>query len=310
MKKLNFNFDITGTTNIALQPDEQREIVYKIFGAARLFDHITLLERIKSGDAIPLINFTPAFSEGTCGFSNNNDIIVTDKTITTKALKSDVALCPSDLTKTAFERYLPDGVLNEMQDLTFKDALVAYMAGRYAREIQRLALVGDTAGTPADAIDGLVTQAYAAGSGVVSVSGTAPTSTDALTKLFNIYEAMKSDILDPEARPVILVGMDWLRKAAIQSYNDNRTAYNFTIDAQGGFVLPTTNVRVQGFNELNGTNKALAGAGIYAFVGTDLEDDMSQVKMWFSEDNQEIRSTFRARLGAALVFADQFVKYN
>lgn len=308
MKKLNFNFDITGATNIALQPDEKREIVYKIFGAARLFDHVTLLERIKSGDAIPLINFTPTFSQGTCGFSPNNSVVVTDKTITTKPLKADVPLCPSDLVNTAFERYLPDGVFNEMEDLTFKDALIAYMVGRYAREIQRLALVGDTTGT--DAIDGLITQAYATGSGVVSVTGTAPTSTDGLTKLFNIYEAMKSDILDPEARPVILVGMDWLKKAALQSYNDNRTAYNFTIDAQGGFVLPTTNVRVQGFNELNGTDKALAGAGIYAFVGTDLEDDISKVDMWFSQDNQEIRTIFRARLGAALVFADQFVKYN
>ncbi|MEO0132865.1 MAG: hypothetical protein ABIK73_08060, partial [candidate division WOR-3 bacterium] len=192
-------------------------------------------------------------------------------------------------------------------EVGFEEVLTNYITQVTARGIADLALTGDTGG--GDPLDGFITKLYAA-AGVINVSGPAPTTANALTQLFAVYENMSDETLQSSARPVIFVGLDWLRKAAIQAYNDNRFAYNFQIDERNGFTLPSTNVRVQGFEALNGTNKLLAGAADYLLVGTDIEDDFSTINMWYSQDNRAIRISVRMRLGVAIAFVNKFVKYT
>lgn len=304
-KNLKFNFDTESATAINTSYEKGRELLYKVFEVARLFDYVNVLEGVKSGDLLPLLNFNPTFVAGSCGYTDGNDVIASDATITTKALKSDVTLCPSDLAGTTFERYLPAGV--NIEDLSFAEALEIYMVKRYALAIQNMATNGSN-GT--NAIDGLITKAYASGSGCQEVTGSAPTASDALTKLMAVYQKMSGGSLNTEAKPLIIVGNDWLRLAAMQAFNDNRLAYNFQIDGNGGFILPTTNIRVQGVDALNSTNKLLAGSSNHMIVGTDLKDDMANLKIWYSEDNQEIRSTIKFRLGTALAFPSDMVIYK
>ena len=187
-----------------------------------------------------------------------------------------------------------------------KEAIINYLAMRYAKAMQDMALVGVSGN---HSIDGLITKAYAQNSGVVSVTGAAPTTANAMDLLFAIFAAMPASILGSDKRPIIIVGTDWLKMAAIQSYNDNRMAFNVVIDEENGFQLPTTNVRVQGFDALNTTNKALAGSANHMFVGTDLRDELTMLKAWWSEDNLEFRTSFRARLGTALAFASDMRKF-
>lgn len=303
-KRLTFAFDKTDLTTISVKPDESRELVHDVFVAANLFDKIRLLENIKSGNYIPIMNFTPAFAAGACGYSDAGSLALSDKTIITKLLKSDLTMCPHDLAGSAFEIYLPEGASEE--DLSILDQIKLYLTAKYAKAIQTMALKGTTG---AASIDGLLTLAYAS-TDVVDVEGTAPTTSDALDKLFAVYEAMDDASLSSDNKPIIICGMDWLRKASIQSYNDNRPMFNFVIDDENGFTLPTTNVRVQGFDELNATNKLLAGSALNMVIGTDLQDDITSLKVWWSEDNQEIRSNLIFRIGAQLLFETQLRRYN
>lgn len=303
-KKLKFSFNTDNLTSIKISPDRQKDIMYEIFQTANLFTKVNLLTGIKSGDYIPLMSITPSFAAGGCGYSDNNAIALSDKQLTTKLLKSDLTMCPSSLAGSVFEVYLPEGA-NE-QDFTTEELIVMYLKQKYAKAIQNMCLTGTTG---ASSIDGLITLAYASSS-VVEVEGTAPTTSDALDKLFAIYSAMNDGSLTAEAEPIIIVGNDWLRKASLQSYNDNRVMYNFVIDEQNGFTLPTTNVRVQGYDVLNSTNKALAGSSKYMVLGTDLEDDMSTVDVWYSRDNKEIRSRIQFRIGAALLFESTLRRYK
>jgi hypothetical protein len=303
-KKLRFSFDKSALDELNISIDEGRELIYAPFEAARLFDYVTLLTNIKSGDYLPIVDFNPSFVAGGCGYSDGNQVGLTSETITTKLLKSDLTLCPNDLVGTAFERYLPEGA--NVEDFEFSDALRTYLIANYARAIQNMCLTG-TAGE--NSIDGLVTRIYAA-TDVNVVEGTAPSADDALTKLFAIYQAMPGVVLSSDKRPVILVGNDWLKMAVIQAFNDNRYFGNIAIDADNGFILPATNVRVQGFEVLDGTNQAIAGAGSLMFVGTDLEDDMSTLRYWWSEDNQEIRSVIQFRIGTQVVRTNLFARYE
>lgn len=304
MSKLKFGIDKSALTSVNTSYERGRELVTQLFEALTLPDYVTLLPNIKSGDLIPLLSFNPTFRVGTCGYQNNNDIVASNVTMTTKELQSDVTLCPKDLVGSAFERYLPKGVT--MEDLGDIQAQVEmFMLARYGSALQNMLLTG-VAG--ANSINGLITLAYAVGSGVQTATGTAPTNADALDKLLLLYEKMDSKALN--ARPLIIVGMDWAKKAIAQAYNDNNFHYNLRIDENNGFELPTTNVRVQAYEALNGTNRALAGAGDHMFIGTDLADDMATLQIWYSKDNQEIRSTFRCRVGTALAFASGMARYD
>jgi len=304
MRKLQFNFDKTNLSSINASLDKSRELITAPFESARLFDYIKLLTNIKSGDPLPLISFNPTFVAGGCSYSNNNNVALSDRVLTTKLLKSDVTLCPNDLAGSGFERYLAPGA--NVEDFSFEDALKTYLIGKYALAIQNMALTGTNG---ANSIDGLVTRVYA-DNNVIQVTGTAPTVTDALTKLFAIYQAMPASVTSADSRPVIIIGNDWLKNAVMQAYNDNRYFGNVAIDADNGFILPATNVRVQGFDALNGSNKAIAGSGDMLFVGTDLQDDMSQLMYWWSEDNQEIRTRIQFRLGTQIAFPNQIVRYT
>ncbi len=304
MKKLQFNFDKSAVTAINASLDKARELVTVPFESARLFDYVRLLPNIKSGDYLPLIDFNPSFVAGGCTYSNNNNVVLSDNPMVTKLLKSDVTLCPNDLAGSGFERYLAPGA--NADGFTFEDALKTYLIGKYALAIQNMALTGVVG---ANSINGLVTIVYANGN-VLEATGTAPSATDALTKLFAIYQKMPASTTSADKRPVIIVGNDWLKNAVIQAFNDNRYFGNVAIDADNGFVLPATNVRVQGFDALNGTNQAIAGSGDMLFVGTDLQDDMAELKYWWSEDNQEIRTRIQFRLGAQIAFPSLLVRYK
>lgn len=305
-EKMIFGWDTSSLTNIGYDITQQREILKQIIIAPNLMEYVNLYEDIKAAEAVPLLSGTwDLASKSACGFSDNTQIKVSDVQLAVQRVGFDAQLCPNDLRGSAFRRYLPAGA--DEQELGFEEVLTSYITQVTARAIADLVLTGDTGS--GDPINGFITQLYAA-SGVINVTGAAPTTSNALTLLFNIYENMSDETLQSDARPVIFVGLDWLRKAAIQSYNDNRMAYNFQIDDRNGFTLPTTNVRVQGFEALNGTNKALAGAGNYLLVGTDLEDDFSTINMWYSQDNRAIRVSVRMRLGAAIAFVTKFAKYT
>lgn len=295
-----------GATSINVSYDEGRQFVKKAFEMPVLFSKVTLLENIKSGDLVPLLNIVPDLKAKSCGYTDDQSISMTDVVMNTKLLGADLTLCWNTLVGTTWERYLPAGsVIEDVADL--KEAIINYLSERYAKAMQDMALVGQNGN---HSIDGLITKAYAQNSGVVSVTGSTPTTANAMDLLFAIYESMPASILSSNNRPIIIVGTDWLKKASIQSYNDNRMAFNVVIDEENGFQLPTTNVRVQGFDALNSTNKALAGSADHMFVGTDLRDELTTLRAWWSEDNLEFRTSFRARLGTALAFTSDMRKYE
>lgn len=308
MKRLKFNFDTAGLSAINVQPQEGREIVAKMFENNPFFDYVTLLDGIKGGDAVPLLDFIPNLSSKSCGFNPTGSVKVSDAVINTVPVGEDIALCPNDLNKSAWQRYLPQGFYNELENLTAKDALILMMISRYGVAIRQLALVGSVSG--GNPLDGLFTRVQASTS-AISVTGTTITSSNAISELMKIYEAMPGDILQPEARPVIFINYNWAKAVIANSYNDNRYIGVIQIDENGGFELPVAGVRVQVYSEIP-DNQAIAGAGAYMFVGTDLREEISGdagFDMWYSRDHKEIRATFRARLGTAIAFANQFVKY-
>ena len=90
----------TGANSINVSFDEGRQFVKKAFELAVLFDKVTLLENIKSGDLIPVLDITPDLKAKTCGYTDDQSLSMSDVAMTTKLLGADLTLCWNTLTGT------------------------------------------------------------------------------------------------------------------------------------------------------------------------------------------------------------------
>lgn len=75
------------------------------------------------------------------------------------------------------------------------------------------------------------------------------------------------------------------------------------------FNLPLTNAVVVATPYLTGT-KAVGGIQNYLFLGTDLESDFEDTRVWYSNDNETIRFSAHLYLGTAVADITDFVKYT
>ena len=64
--------------------------------------------------------------------------------------------------------------------------------------------------------------------------------------------------------------------------------------------VPGTQVRAVASSGLVGSNKKYMGPSSALFMGTDLTSDFEQFRLWYSQDNDEMRGLMRWRLGVAV----------
>lgn len=311
MRRLNkyvkekFDYDVSALSTYTTL--HNKELLSEMLRAPKIMDYVALYENIKSGDFIPIMDTTANIkAASTCAWNPSGDLTFSDKTITTVWLDDQKEFCQKDLNSKWTKEFLVPGARSQKENFPFDAAFTAFYLKRVAIAIQNLILVGDTGGT--DPIDGLFTRVYASGSVLNAALSGGLTNANALDHLLSIYETLPADVFEGEDQPVILVGRDWGLKAIRQNYNDNRFEYNVVMDADGGFTLPTTTVRVQTFTELNGTNQAVASNPRNLVVGTDLEDDMSEVYIRYADDIEKIKASVDFRLGTQILFDDQIVK--
>jgi hypothetical protein len=100
-------------------------------------------------------------------------------------------------------------------------------------------------------------------------------------------------------------------------FSENFFHFNADITTTGEFIFPGTTLRIVRTAGLAGSTSASSSVGgapcvvmgnpKYLFAGTVAREDFLNISRWYSLDFDELRSSFRYRLGAALVFANYFV---
>jgi len=75
-------------------------------------------------------------------------------------------------------------------------------------------------------------------------------------------------------------------------------------------MIPGTNIKLIGVGGLSGTNRMFAGRLSNFFVGTDLANEEESFRMWFSEDNDEVRFRATMKYGVQIAFPDQLVQFT
>lgn len=256
---------------------------------------------VKSSAAINLINSTPVFQEGGCGWQAQGDVTFSQRVINTGLVKINMSFCEKDLLKTWMGYEVKAGLSDE--SLPFEEYFINNIIDNVKAGVEKAIWQGDTASGDATLkhTDGLIKILNAA-SGVIKP--TIATGTSAYDAIKAVYMAIPEKILD---KAVILVGADTFRTYTQELVEKNFYHYSADGYPTEEFIVPGTNTRVISVNGLNGTGVIVAAALDNLFYGCDLMNDAETLDVWYSKDFQEHRLAMSFNFGVQVAYPDEVV---
>lgn len=256
---------------------------------------------IKSSAAINLINSTPVFQEGGCGWNAQGDVTFSQRIINTGLVKINMSFCEKDLLKTWMSYEAKAGLSDE--SLPFEEYFVNNIIDNVKAGVEKAIWQGDTSSHDATLkhTDGLIKILNAA-SGVIKP--TIASGTSAYDAIKAVYMEIPEKVLD---KAVILVGADTFRTYMQEMVEKNFYHYSADGYPTEEFIVPGTNTRVIAVNGLNGTGKIVAAALDNLFYGCDLMNDNETLDVWYSKDFQEHRLAMSFNFGVQVAYPNEVV---
>lgn len=313
--KFGYNISELPTYVDAQSADIYADLLY----GAGLTSRINVLESVKGSQTIKLLNSNMALQSGdSCSTTESGTIVFDGKDISTKRLMVNTSLCNDSLEDTWAQLLLSIGANRQDRDLPLQDVLTAYIVKQTKAKNQDIMFNGDTASATPDLAhyDGFIKLWEAAGSGVIDANSlaTSVTNTNAFDLAMEVYNEIPTVLFDNGANVELICGRTFANKILAQIYNDKD--YNALIDvteegSEMSFILPTTNIRVRTYPQLNtsaNVNKLFAVPYDYCFFGTDLESDLDGLSVKYLEESEKIRVRNLFRSGVQFVYGEYFVR--
>lgn len=277
-------FDVNTLPDYVKQ-NESELLVKAIFGAPTM-GHINMQTGVKYQDALNILAVDPVLQERTCGWNEDGDVNFEQEIIEAAPLKVNMSLCTEDLRKKWMNEKVRAVAGGET--LPFEEKISDEIVANIQRQVEKLLWQGDKAGN-SDLIDGFLVRAKAKGTNVAS------SASDVYGRVKDVYTAIPVEILD---KAVIFVGVDTYRSLCLEMVAKNLYHYSADVDTKDmSLVFPGTDTKVIAVSGLNGTGAIVAGNPEYFFAATDMASDAEELKIWYSDDNQEHRLAVKFNIG-------------
>lgn len=271
---------------------------------------------IKKDAYLNYLDLAPAYADGaSCGWNPSGTATLTQKTISTATIKSDMAICPQTLRGKWAEYLVKTGA--DSQTLPFEEYVINGIINNVNKDIETMIWQGDTTKTTDGKLkwfDGFLAQMVADNDVTkVALSG----ADSAYDAIMAVYMAMPEEVL--ERGGIILVSPSVFRAFTAELVGRNLYHYGVDNAEVSEIFLPGTGVKVVKASGLalpyDSTNSYQPVSIIGTFAenlvfGTDLEGDAEELKVWYSEDNDEYRLKVRFVAGVAYHFGDMVVLAN
>jgi hypothetical protein len=257
---------------------------------ARLFG---LQTGIKTSATINLLNTNITLQNGaSCGFNAEGTQTITQRSIETGQIKVNMEYCPKNLLNTAFQSKVRG------EQLPFEEKFTEEVVKAVqAKNEQGLWTANKESG---DFYDGLLTIFAREGVNVI----TDASADDLLTALQRGIETLPAIAIKEDT--AIMMGQDMFLKLVNQLVNKNLAHFNAE-NTDYEMVMPGTSIKIYGLAGLNGTNKIVLGRLENFKVGTDMEGDAEDFKLWYSDDADLWRLKINYNLGVNVAFLDEIV---
>jgi hypothetical protein len=278
-----------------------------------------VIPNAKSVVAIPLMDTDAVFGTDSCSFDPSGTTTFTQRTISVGKIKVEEKICPKDLEAYFTQEALKAGsTYEDFGNAEFQTAYLNKKNARIAAQLETSIWQGDITGSGGanlNKFDGLQ-KLIAAGSPVdANVSGytgvatiTTITQANCVAATEGIYKAIPAAVL-AKGDVKIFVGNDWYRFLIMAYRALNLFSYNPQDANASSFILPATNVEVVSTNGLNGTGDAYAISLSNMAMAVDLVDEEGSYKMWYSEDNNDVRFRVAFKMGVNVAFTNECVKF-
>jgi hypothetical protein len=278
-----------------------------------------LLPKTKSSVAVPKLATNANFQVDACGWNPSGTTTLSQATVTVGKVKMEETICPKD-----FEAYFSQEALkagSTYEDFGWADFQTKFTEQKnkmIAKQLEVGLWQGDTDSAVENLkrFDGLI-KIIDAGSPVnANVSGYvsgAPlatlTAANIVSALNGVYKAIPVEIIDADDLKVF-VGNDTYRLAILAYQALNLYNYKVDGDATQTFVIPGTNVELVAVNGLNGTGDIYATTLSNIAMAFDLEAEEENYKIWYSQDNNEVRYRVAFKLGIGVAYTTMCVKFK
>lgn len=313
--------ELTGLTNYTKQLVRPL-LTSAVIGAKTqqlIMDNGIVLTGIKSSAAIPLMDTDAVFQTDGCGYSPSGTTSFTQRTVTVGKIMIAETICPKDFEAKFTQEALRAGSnYTDFGNAEFLDAYLAKKNARIAAQLETAIWQGDATGATAatNKFDGLqklidptaVDANVTAFTGLSAVVSTI-TQSNVVAATEGIYKAIPAAVVG-KGDVKIFVGYDWYRLLIMAYRALNLFSYNPQDANANSFILPGTNIEIIAVHGLNGTGDAYAFSMSNAVMAVDLEDEENNYRLWFSEDNQEVRSKVNFKIGVNLAFPSEAVKFK
>jgi hypothetical protein len=308
-KKYDFGFNLS---SLATYTDEVGgELIRRAILEGETAKIIKVQPGIKGSQAINLLDSTLYVQDGSCGWTSSGQTTYTQRDISVCAYKVNEALCPADLNDYWLGQLLTPGSYNET--VPFEQQIAELKVAQISQYIENLMWGASSATTCFSGFKQLFAQQGSSEStvtgGIVVTGQTALTSSSALTQVDALVEKIPDDVVDRT---------DWvvfMSHANYRKYLINyRTANYFHFNPENSYqdfktFHPATNILVHPVGGLNGSNLMVLAPAGYLVMGVDLMSDSETLKMFYSEDFDEVRLRSNFKIGVQVAWP-QFVITN
>lgn len=281
---------------------------------------ISIQAGIKNAEKLLLLDQTAPFQANSgCGFNASGSTTFTNVTLTVANLKVEQEWCPMDIEKKFIGQKL---IGSTHETLPFESVLMKAVTDSIAGQLEQVLWQGDTTdafNVNLKRFDGLLKK-IDAGSPISVATTSGPTKSNVIAIMDSIYDAIPAQLLNnPEKKMVAFMGWDTMRKL-IQALRDEN---NFHFDAgnankTGKVTMPGTGLEIV---TVNGLNNIAGGDASYddriictypsnLYYGTDLANEEEDARVWYSQDNDVIKSSIKWKSGTAVAYSNEVVEYS
>jgi hypothetical protein len=248
---------------------------------------------------IPLVDETFNITSGdACGWSANNTASISQVTMNIYHAKVQHEYCPQVLRDTFLAGKLAAGQFAGSESLPYEQVFAGQMVEKLQNWNEKFLIDGKGS---SNGIRVQMSASYAADSDtykdLISGSWTAAT---AVSQSQTMYELLDAEISTADDL-ILIVSVGDYKKLALGVTQGNY--YHIAPDAINLFI-PGTNVKViacAGIKDQSGgkNNRFLTRAS-NIILGTDLTGDFEQFKVFYSQDNDQVRATMKWAIGVAV----------
>lgn len=266
---------------------------------------------VKSSASLNLLASTVYFQADGCGYNPSGATTFTQRNITVGAVKVEETLCPKTLEAKWMQTQIMAG---SPTMIPFEEQIGSEKSAVIADTLEVAMWQGDTAsGNPnINRFDGF-NKIIAAAS--PTLGNGAPTTFTSVTNanIDDIIDQMYAQLPSRVATKsdlVCFLGVDAFKLMLVNLKNANLFHYVADAPQSMELVYPGTNVKLIAVGGLTGTNKLFMGSLSNFFVGTDLANEEESYKLWYSEDNDEVRFRTTFKYGVQVAFPAEIVYFT